>query len=159
MTTDTHIAITNALADFAHCIDKRDWNTFATLFADPFDIDYSAFGMVTGRISPAQVAEEAAKSFDGFDATQHLIGSVSIRPDGDTVAVVAYVRAMHVVASGDDAVRFDVGARYDSIFTPSQDGWLISVWRFKPMWTQGDQGIFDLAARNLADKARADAAS
>ncbi|MBW2499458.1 MAG: nuclear transport factor 2 family protein [Deltaproteobacteria bacterium] len=142
-------AIEDALLRFAQAIDSRDWSTYQSQFSTPVEIDYrSLLGGEVLSLSAMAWADQASRSFAGFEATQHFISNLLSSVDGDFGACAAYVYAEHFARSGDDRVSWSMGGRYGARLSRSESGWSIDALRLDVLWSRGDEKIFELAARN-----------
>ena len=141
---------------YAAGVDRRDWELFATCFADPCWIDMSSFSGRPGGFLPVADWVERVRGVNGeFDATQHLMSNHRILDAGPDGVVVEYeMQAQHwfrpetmADLGAPDAVNWCLlGGHYTCLAVPSHDrGWVIGRLRLDVRWRTGNMGVFDLA--------------
>jgi hypothetical protein len=87
-------AVTTSIVRFFRAVDTRDWDTVHALLADEVTLDYvSVFGGEPETIASDEVVKRWQGLLPGFDATQHLLGTLA-EIDG---AVQGNVRGYHVL--------------------------------------------------------------
>ena len=97
-------------------------------------------GAVT--VGTGNIADSFARSFDRFEATQHLLTGHDVDVDGDTAAVRANLVAIHiwkdrpVEASMLDR-SFTAGGVVTADLRRSPDGWRISRAETRVLWRTG----------------------
>lgn len=96
-----HIDLMNR---YAHALDVRDWNLFASLFTE--DAGFRAREIVEGVAQADNTAMDGRDTivatlqtiWDGLSATHHLLSNYVVEPaaDGRTARASCYLRAHHV---------------------------------------------------------------
>lgn len=117
--------IAAVLIRYATGIDRRDWELFATVFADECDLDYGQIGHWT---TAAEVTEFMRLSHQAAGHTLHRISNIAVDVDGDRAVSRCYVDALVFAAdnqTGAHAVGF-----YDDELTRTPGGWRIAKRRF-----------------------------
>lgn len=123
---------------FSHSVDSDDSALLRTVVTEDIKADYSAdFGFVLEGIDNFVAQTESGL---GPPITEHLMATYDIDITGDTATGSRYVVAWHVDPD-DPTNQFVVGARYDDILIRSADGWRISDFTFKVLFTDGDPTI------------------
>lgn len=134
---DAERAVREGLARFARVIDARNWAELDTVFAADLTFDYGE-GERTGI---AALAETMRRFLDPCGPSQHLIGSVSIVPDGAGMISRAYVQARHQRRDDPAGPVFDTNGDYIDRWEPRAGGWRIV--RRDARWHShsGDAGV------------------
>ncbi|MFC9362416.1 nuclear transport factor 2 family protein [Rhodococcus sp. NPDC057014] len=113
--------ITQTLSRMTRILDKRDWDSLDTVFAEDLTFDY-------GRGERAGIKEMRAE-VSGFltncGPTMHLIGSGLIDVDGDTASSEVYVLARHQGAEGRSHLYFDAAGPWIDRWQRRANGWRI----------------------------------
>lgn len=103
-----HEAIRLRVQSYVRALDRLDGELLAAQFWPDAQVDYGAFyqGTIDGFLP-------IALGFQGsMRDTQHLVGNVLARVDGERASAESYVHAHHIIAQGGDLVQLMVGARY-----------------------------------------------
>jgi len=100
------LSVQDVMARYAAGVDERDFDLYASVFAD--DVAVIGFGPEPIRGRGAWV-EHVRQALERYDATQHLLGPV---------------QATHSLAGRDDAVLV-LWATYRSELRRGADGWRI----------------------------------
>ncbi len=108
---------------YADALDARDWAAFRALFMTEIELDYSAIGSVTGRIS-ADEWTARCRALEGFDGTAHRLHNVRPHIEGDRATVTSIVDAAHFVEVGGEVLMGDLIGRYTHQLV-REDGWKI----------------------------------
>jgi hypothetical protein len=75
--------IQDLLVRYADCIDRREFDALADVFAADAHIDYSVYGGAVGK--PAEIIEFLKTALaGGFKAYQHLNANMQVQVQGDT---------------------------------------------------------------------------
>ncbi len=119
---------------YGHALDSRD---FARL-ADCFKVDARARFGESGWLEGVEaIARFCARALDPLDASQHRIGTLAVKLDGDRARSTAYVCAEHVKAGA----RFTVGGSYVDEWERTTAGWRIGRRELVVTWTDGDPAV------------------
>lgn len=118
------IEIQDTLVKYCHALDRRDWPSFAALFTENAELDYSAFGGSLAGISTT--TEYLQAQLAQVRATQHTISTSQVEVDGETAKAVtaAQVMMLSTNADGSEHVLF-VGLWYRDSFLKTSQGWKI----------------------------------
>ncbi len=127
-------AIEDAVIAYGHALDSRDYARLADCLKPDARVKYGGSNWLDGA---AEVARFCARSLDPLDATQHRIGSIAVKLDGDRATSRAYVCAEHVK----DGARFTVGGTYVDAWERTAAGWRIGVRELVMTWTDGDPRV------------------
>jgi len=141
--------IEDVLVRFAKSIDSRDWATYRAQFSSPLEVDYrSLIGGDVLSLSAAEWADQASRSFEGFERTQHFVSNLLSCADGDTGTCEAYVCAEHFARAEQTLESWTMGGAYRARLSRNGSTWSIDVLCLEVLWSRGDEKIFELAARN-----------
>ncbi|MEM6497477.1 MAG: nuclear transport factor 2 family protein [Pseudomonadota bacterium] len=139
----TDVAAKNEIAElhykYARGLDEQDWATFASIFDDEVEGDFSRWGM----------GQKTTMGRDDFTAlvrflfstknlvTQHYMTNFLINVDGDNASGDVYVFARHKIGSE----IMDLNAFYRSTYRLTDAGWKIASIALHPRWDQGGDVI------------------
>ncbi len=140
MSTDRE-QIGDLLAETAWILDHKQWERLPSVFV--------AEAVAYGQRGLAEVTATMRRYLDGCGPTQHLLGNLRLRIDGDTATVTSYVRALHLAAGVGKLQRarpeqyWDFVGEYHDTVVRTDGGWRISERVCLP---QASAGEFDPAA-------------
>lgn len=120
---------------YARGIDKQDWETFRSVFADTVQADFSHWGVGANMEMPADALSEIVAvlfSKKGL-VTQHYMTNFLIDVDGDTATGDTYVLARHKI--GEE--QMDLNGYYECSYVRGDDGWKIRSIVLYPRWDEG----------------------
>lgn len=130
--------ITELCYRYGLALDTRDWIALAGVFTP----DASAFYMDKPPCHGYQAIEETCRaSLAPMSATQHLIGNVVVRLDGDQAESTCYLQAQHVRAGTAGGDNFIIAGRYDDKLVRTAGGWRIRERRLAVTWTEGNPAV------------------
>ncbi|PLW82500.1 nuclear transport factor 2 family protein [Kineobactrum sediminis] len=113
--------ITRVLVRFAHTVDSKDYAGLAEVYTDDLTFNYGG-GEQEGLDT---LIDLNRRHLDVCAATQHLLGSIVIKVDGDKAESRSYVQARHQ-GSGDKAhLFFDTNGEYKDWWERRDVGWRI----------------------------------
>lgn len=139
------LTIIQCINRFGMAIDRRDWESFRTLFASEVSFDYSSIGEVAGVLTPDEVVANARKDLGGFKTTQHVITNHIIEIEDSVAHCQAHVRAMHYLPKEVESI-LEMGGYYEAEFI-KESRWLIKNWKFTLLWSQGNEQLFEIAKK------------
>ena len=145
------LEVSNLLTRYALGLDSRDWELLASCFTDDGVADFGEMGGVHNG-SDALVAF-CRGVLSGLDASQHLVGSVSIECHGDEGSSVCYFQAQHVYKGAEGGDNYLVGGTYRDRLVRTGDGWRIAHRTLEASWFDGNPAVFELAAARWAKAA------
>jgi hypothetical protein len=140
---DDHDSIRNAVADLAALVDRREWGALERVFAPSVITDYtSLFGGDPGTSASADLVASWAEFLPRFSSTIHLVGTPSIRIDGDRATAFAPVVAWHFRgdALNQATVPWVVGGHYDIGLVRQGGEWRIDRLELDAVWQTGQDG-------------------
>ena len=116
-------AIYHQLCALAEAMDRRDWDALDHIVAEDADGDFGTGGKIIGRAGFVQLFRHF---LGNCGPTQHLLGNVRVRLDGDVAQSVCYVRDMHQ-GSGERAHLFmSSPGEYHDRWMRTADGWRLT---------------------------------
>jgi hypothetical protein len=136
--------IADVIHRYATGLDRRDWRLYRDVFTDEFD-NYTNTGEIEHLTADAWV-ERWRPVFEGYDATQHLMGNNLFDVHGDEATCVTYVQARHVIVEGGVTEAYVIGGYYTNRFRRTATGWKIAVRQLTVTWSEGDRGLSARAA-------------
>jgi hypothetical protein len=122
-------AIEAVLIRYATAIDRRDWDLFATCFADDVEAHYGNFGSWSSR---STLIAHMARGHERFGATLHRLGNIVIEGDDHLARTTAYVDALLMPLRSDGKIRRAFG-RYEDELSHATGTWLIHRHVFVPV--------------------------
>ncbi len=141
--------IIELISAFGLAIDLRDWDKLQSLFHNPTEFDYSSIGVKSGQLSPEEIANTARHDLSGFQATQHQITNHQVKVEGDLATCQAHVRAMHFLPNDRGDSLLEMGGYYTVQLMRSESQWKIKYWKFRVLWSYGNEDLFKLAQAKL----------
>lgn len=120
---------------YAHALDTRDWELFATLFTE--DTEFAARQWEEGAVPGPdfmnvkgcrELTETLQKTWEGLSATHHLLSNyvVDLAPDGASAKATCYMRAHHVGNRERSHLFEESLGRFDLETVKQADGWKIA---------------------------------
>jgi ketosteroid isomerase-like protein len=134
-------AITETCYRYAIVLDNRDWTALATVFTPDAEAYYLDMPPCIGY----QAIEDTCRTaLSVLDASQHLIGNVTVTLDGDdpdSADCLCYLQAQHVKTGTEGGDNFIIAGRYLDRFVRTADGWRIKQRRLEGVWTDGNPAV------------------
>jgi ketosteroid isomerase-like protein len=139
-------AVADAVAYVAYHADARDWAALRALYADTVRVDYTSLAGGQPSAVPADgLIAGWRELLPGFDLTQHMLGPVVVRLDGDRATARAHVRALHRIAGAAGGEDWIVGGHYTYRLARRGGGWLITHHTLGGAYQEGNRGLPALA--------------
>jgi hypothetical protein len=112
-------AITDCIFRFCRALDRLDRELLASVFHPDAELDYGAIyrGGVDGFLDAAMAFQASMRD------TQHHVGNILVRLDGERATAESYVYAHHVLVEGGALHELIVGARYLDRFEARGGEW------------------------------------
>lgn len=127
-------------------LDERDWSALRAVFADDA---LMAFAMGKGEVSGADaIVDSIATDLQPLEMTQHLIGTVLPRVDGDIAQCTSYFWAQHEKVAGGGQLM--ISGAYEDELVRTDEGWRITHRTQTVLWRRGDSSV--VPAGNTSDK-------
>lgn len=126
--------IAQVLTRMTRILDKRDWDSLDTVFAEDLTFDYGR----GERAGITQMREAVSGSLDNCGPTFHLLGSSLFEVDGDTARTEVYVLARHQGAAERSHLYFDAAGAWIDKWERRANGWRIVRRDMALNVTQGD---------------------
>jgi hypothetical protein len=129
--TEDRVEIVELLVRYAHCCDDRDFAGAGACFTPDAQAEYSGVRLPRGVEHIVAHLQPLAN----LALTQHMVGSVSVRLDGDAATARSYAVAHLVRATADGHDVVHRGLCYDDRLVRTSDGWRISDRRHRVLWS------------------------
>jgi hypothetical protein len=169
---DDHAEISDLLARYAHLCDLRDVEGVGACFTEDGQATYSGRRLAPGR---AAIVDHLRPLTDTVSTvvTQHIVGTVWIRLDGDNadIATARSYTTVHIVrpAGGGTHEVVHRGLSYDDTLVRTAEGWRFAERFHQVLWSTTDPTRWPVPAYTApgaaipgdaapADEAPADAA-
>jgi ketosteroid isomerase-like protein len=127
-------AIEDAVICYGHALDSRDWARLRDCFAEDVRVKYGERDWLVGI---EQAASLCAAVLGPLDLSQHRLGTIDVRLDGDRARSTTYLCAEHVRGGQ----RYTVGGSYVDEWERTPAGWRITQRQLVPTWTDGEPAV------------------
>lgn len=118
-------------------LDTRDWALLESCFAPS-----PAFVHPGGRLEGfSAILERTKAALTPLTATQHLLGTIVIRVDGDTARSMCYFRAQHVRAGTPGGETYIIAGSYADTLAREVGGWKIAERVQAYIWRDGNRAV------------------
>lgn len=131
---DRH-AVVDELYTFQTMLDTKDWNGIRAAMRD----DVRAYG-VDGIDAVVAIIRA---HLDVCGATQHLMGNVQVRLDGDHATSRSYFRAFHVGSGANTGRTYECLGHYDDSWIRSGDRWSLAGRVINVRAELGDRAVIE----------------
>lgn len=136
--------IGDLLARYCSALDSRDWAGLRSVFASDAVCDYGALGNPHGA---EEIASLIRSTIGDLDATQHLIGNVTVEVEDDTATADCYLISQHIRAGAPGGDHYLLGGRYSDRLVRTAEGWRIAHRTLHRMWTTGNRDVVQRPAK------------
>lgn len=129
-------AIMAVIHAYARALDTRDWTLLASVFTPDAIVDYTDDG---GPVcyGPDAVVADNEVDFKGLDATQHMIGNISIAVDGNRARASCNLQALHYRARASGGTTLLLVGGYDDELEYHAGEWKIAR---RKLWVSFETG-------------------
>lgn len=108
---------------YSHALNRRDWVALADVFWPDGQVEYGLYDDASSGFTP--IVRELYENV-GIHITQHFIGNIILRIDGDQAVAETYVQALHrIPREGGGCGDLLMGSRYDDRFEKRDGEWRI----------------------------------
>jgi 3-phenylpropionate/cinnamic acid dioxygenase small subunit len=130
-------AVHDLVVRYAIALDAHDWDLLESCFLP--DARYT----FPGGESPdrAAIVDRCSRALTRLDASQHLVGTIDVRVDGDHATTTAYFQAQHVKRGTPGGDLFIVAGTYRDRAVRTPDGWRIAHRDQTYTWTDGNPAV------------------
>lgn len=129
--------IADRIARLAHAQDAKDWEVIASAF-----VAGAVYVHPGGRLEGVdQILGRTRAALGVLDASQHLVGSITVEVQGDAAASRAYFQAQHVrhdLAGGD---LYAIAGTYEDSWVRTTAGWRIASRTQTYTWRSGNRDV------------------
>jgi hypothetical protein len=148
-------ALDELISTQALAVDRRDWTTYRSCFADAVNFDFSEHverlvGKGVGSATdPDKWVADVKSVIPGFDATMHAVTNAVHKVQGDASQSECYVVAEHFLNNdgGDRSITASGIYTFGSVRTPQ--GWKLKTWRLKVLYYRGNPSLYMRAAEKV----------
>lgn len=140
--------IRSVASDVMHHIDAKRWPELERLFADPVATDYTSLFGGSPETQPRAALIATWKSVLARVATQHLLGPITVRVDGDEARAECHVRAMHVAPGAAGGQEWEVFGHYVFTLARQHDAWKVTRLELQTLLQTGNTQLLAQAAAN-----------
>jgi SnoaL-like domain len=135
-------AVRTLVARIAHTIDTRRWNELRALYADEVTTDYtSLFGGEAQRQSGEALIVGWRELLGKLDATQHLVGPIDVRLNGDRATAECHVRGYHIRRGAAGGDEWMVAGQWVIEAVESEGRWRVIGMTLRTFYETGSRGV------------------
>jgi 3-phenylpropionate/cinnamic acid dioxygenase small subunit len=126
--------ISDHLFKFARCVDTKDWQGYAALYAPHATL------LAPGRdpVPQSAIAGIAERNLGRFVRTHHSISNIQVELDGDKATSHAYVHAVHLIPDGETTRQWVLGGYYDCEYERLRSQWYFLTLKLTYVWERGE---------------------
>ena len=141
-------AVADTVTRVAHHIDSRDWPALRRLYAGRVTTDYtSLFGGEIQEQSADALIEAWRGLLTRLDATQHLLGPISVRLDAGRARAECHVRGYHYLDNAPGGSEWMVAGHYVFELAASDERWQIDSMTLVTYYQAGNRQLLQETAR------------
>lgn len=118
-------------------LDTKDWALLESCFA-PSPVFVHPGGRLEGF--PA-ILERTKAALTPLTATQHLLGNIVVKVDGDTARSMCYFQAQHVRAGTPGGETYIIAGSYADALSRAAGGWKITERVQAYIWRDGNRAV------------------
>ncbi len=133
--------IRDVLHRYATALDRKDWSLLSACFVPEACAEYETIGLLEGYQAIEKLCRTALRN---MSVTQHLIGNIDIRVNGDSASSTCYLHAQHVrpdTSGGDSNI---IAGAYEDDLVRTTQGWRIRHRILRVWWTFGNPEIHEI---------------
>jgi SnoaL-like domain/Luciferase-like monooxygenase len=135
------IELAELLSAYARCVDRRDYDGLARLFAagsrvGKFESRPGGQGAGYWREGGTQFAASVRANHARYAVTTHLLGQHAVHIDGDSASGETYYLAHHIFRQDGRWIDRVMAIRYLDQYSRSPDGWLFAERRLFVDWIE-----------------------
>jgi hypothetical protein len=135
-------AVRTLVARIAHTIDTRRWNDLRGLYAAEVATDYtSLFGGEARRQSGDALIAGWRELLGKLDATQHLVGPIDVRLDGDRATAECHVRGYHIRRGAPGGDVWMVAGQWLIEAVEREGAWRVIAMALRSFYETGSRGV------------------
>ena len=131
------IEIADRIARLAHAQDDRDWRAVRSAY-----VANAIYIHPGGRLDGVdEIVERTCIALQGLDASQHLIGSITVDVQGDAATSLAYFQAQHVRAEARGGELYTIAGSYADRWVRTSHHWCIEQRTQTYHWRSGNREV------------------
>jgi hypothetical protein len=138
-------AVRAVVASIPHNLDFKRWPEVRKVFAERVQTDYTS---LFGGAPQAQTAEALVGGWEkalGKVATQHLLGPIDVRIDGDKATARCHVRGIHLAEGAPGGAQWEAIGHYVFGLVRAGDGWRIDAMTLQMLMQTGNRKLLEEA--------------
>jgi hypothetical protein len=137
-------AVRTLVARIAHTIDTRRWADLRDLYGDEVTTDYTSLfgGEVQRQAADALIAGWRAM-LGSLDATQHLVGPIDVRLEGDRATAECHVRGYHVRRGAPGGDVWVVAGQWVIGAVERSGRWRVTTMILRTFYETGSRGVLN----------------
>jgi 3-phenylpropionate/cinnamic acid dioxygenase small subunit len=129
--------ITELFVRYTTALDTKDWALLESCFTEA-----PAFVHPGGQLRGfEEILARTSAALDPLDATQHLLGNITVEVSGDTAHSTCYFQAQHVRAGTPGGELYIIAGRYADSLQRTPEGWRIAERVQTYMWRDGNRAV------------------
>ena len=122
---------------YAYALDRKDWASVAACFVEP-----ATFSHPGGTVEGAEaIVARAEAALGHLDASQHLIGSITVEVVGDTATSLCYFHGQHVREGTPGGDLYTIAGSYADRLVRTPEGWRIAERVQTYHWRSGNRQV------------------
>lgn len=139
-------AVRSVVTGVVHEIDHQRWNELGALFAPEVETDYTS---LFGGAPVKQGSDALVAGWRGALArvtTQHLLGPIEVRVDGERATAACHVRALHHAKDAPGGELWEVLGHYLFELSKGGQGWKIERMKLETFVQTGNRELLKEAS-------------
>lgn len=140
-------AVRDTVTRIAHTIDFRRWADLRALYAERVTTDYtSLFGGEVQQQAADDLMAGWRRLLSPLDATQHLLGPIDVRLEGNSALAECHVRGYHVKRGAAGGDEWMVAGQWRIALTERDGRWQITAMTLDTLYQSGNEALLRIAA-------------
>jgi hypothetical protein len=148
MTASPEERVRSIVIELLHGVDSRQWSALPSLFTESVTTDYtSLFGGEVQRQSRDTVVGGWRQLLSPLDATQHILGPILVRVNGERAAAECHVRGYHVSSKVTGGGEWMVAGHYVFEMERDRETWRIASLTLQAFYQTGNRDLLRQVAQ------------
>ena len=140
-------AVRSVITRLLHAVDARQWSVLPALFTDDVTADYtSLFGGEVLWQRADTLIEGWRRMLTALDATQHLLGPIDVRVQGEIAVAECHVRAYHVAEAAAGGKEWMVSGHYVFDLEQHSGAWKVTKLTLHTYYQTGNRELLRLVS-------------
>jgi ketosteroid isomerase-like protein len=129
--------ISDLVMNCAQAQDRHDWSAVAATYAEDAVYRHPGGEMV----GVEAIVQRTRNALEALDASQHLLGSMTVDVDGNTAHARCYFHAQHVREGARGGDLYTIAGTYADTLVRTPDGWRIRERVQTYQWRNGNRDV------------------